>query len=95
MKVEYSRRAIADLHKMADDSSAYGRAAAEGLETRLRQVIAHVAEHPLAAPAVENRPGVHVLPLVRYPYRVFYRVLRDRVLILHIRHTSRRLWKGR
>jgi plasmid stabilization system protein ParE len=95
MRVEYSGRAIADLHKMAEDSRAYGKLAAQGLDERLRQVIAHLAEHPQAAPKVENRPGVHVLPLIRYPYKVFYRVFEDRVLILHIRHTSRRPWKGR
>jgi toxin ParE1/3/4 len=95
MRVEYSRRAVSDIRKMAEDSLSYSEAAAEGLEKRLRQAIEHLAEHPQAAPKVENRPGVHVFPLIRYPYKIFYRVVRDKVLILHIRHTSRRPWKGR
>ncbi len=95
MRVEYSRRAVADILRIAEESRNYGEVAAEGLERRLRETIARLAGHPRAAPEVEKRPGVHVLPLIRYPFRVFYRVFPDRVLILHIRHTSRRPWKGR
>ena len=40
-----------------------------------------------------KRPGVHVAALVRYPYKIFYRILDDRVKILHIRHTSRPVWE--
>jgi plasmid stabilization system protein ParE len=32
--------------------------------------------------------------VVRYPYKIFYRVRHDIVEILHIRHTSRRAWTG-
>jgi plasmid stabilization system protein ParE len=35
---------------------------------------------------------VHMAPLIRYPYKVFYRALGDRIRILHIRHTARRPW---
>jgi toxin ParE1/3/4 len=30
------------------------------------------------------------LPVVRYPYVIFYRIDASEILILHIRHTSRR-----
>lgn len=92
MRVEYSHRAISDLIKMSADSRAYGEAVMVAMENRLRRVIAHISEHPEAAPRVEERPGVHVMPLVRYPYKVFYRIFEDRIRILHIRHTSRRPW---
>jgi toxin ParE1/3/4 len=92
MKVEYSNRAAADLRKASADSLAFGDAVAIALETRIRKIIAGVAEHPEAAQRVIERPGVRVVPLVRYPYKIFYRVLEDRVRILHIRHTSRRPW---
>jgi plasmid stabilization system protein ParE len=35
---------------------------------------------------------MRVLPLVRYPFKVFYRIAGDTVRILHIRHTARRPW---
>ena len=39
---------------------------------------------------VEGRPGVRVVPLIRFPYRVFYRVSPEAVEILHFRHARRR-----
>jgi plasmid stabilization system protein ParE len=93
MKVEYSNRATADLRKISTDSRVYGESVAAALEARIRQVVAHIAEHPEAGPRVEARPGVRAFPLIRYPYRIFYRILPDRIRILDIRHTSRRPWR--
>jgi toxin ParE1/3/4 len=92
MKVEFSKRAAADLRKVSADSRVFGEAVAAAVEIRIRQVIAHIAARPQAAARVIERPGMHVNPLIRYPYKIFYRVLEDRVRILHIRHTSRRPW---
>jgi len=40
---------------------------------------------------VEQRSSVRVVPLVRYPYRIFYRVGGDGdvVEILHVHHAAR------
>jgi toxin ParE1/3/4 len=96
MKVEYSNRAVADLRKISADSRrAFGDRVAEALEARIRAVVEHISRQPWIAPEVEQRPGLHVAPLVRYPFKIFYRVFEDRVRIQHIRHTSRRLWAGR
>jgi toxin ParE1/3/4 len=96
MKVEYSNRAVADLRKISTDSRrAFGDQVAEALEARIRAVVEHISRQPWIAPEVEQRPGLHVAPLVRYPFKIFYRVFEDRVRIQHIRHTSRRPWTGR
>jgi plasmid stabilization system protein ParE len=94
MKVEYSKRATADLHKVSADSRAFGEMVAAAVEVRIREVIAQTREHPEGRPPVIGRPGVHVAALVRYPYKIFYRVLEDRVRVLHIRHTSRQVWEA-
>jgi toxin ParE1/3/4 len=95
MKVEYSRRAVADLHKISADSRrAYGSQVAAALELRIRAVIDRITRDPLSAPEVEQRPGMHVVPLVRYPFKIFYRALDDAIRIVHIRHTARRPWSG-
>jgi len=94
MKVEYSRRAVADLRQISADSRrTFGDRVAEALEARIRAVIDRISREPLSAPAVEQREGLRVVPLIRYPFKVFYRVLDDRVRILHIRHTARRPWQ--
>ena len=92
MKVEFSERAAADLRKVSADSQVFGAAVAAAVELRIRQIIAHIAARPYAAARVIERPGMHVIPLIRYPYKIFSRVFEDRVRILHIRHTSRRPW---
>jgi toxin ParE1/3/4 len=95
MKVEYSNRAVADLRKISADSRrAFGDRVAAALEARIRAVVEHISREPRIAPEVEQRPGLHVAPLVRYPFKIFYRIFEDRVRIQHIRHTSRRPWTG-
>ena len=93
MKVEYAKRAIADLHKASADSRAFGEMVALAVEVRIREIITHIREHPEGRQPVIERPGVHVVALVRYPYNIFYRIFDDRVRILHIRHTSRQVWE--
>jgi plasmid stabilization system protein ParE len=93
MKIEYSKRAVADLRKFAADSyEMFGDLVVESLEMRIRAVVERIARDPLSAPEVGQRPGLHVVPLIRYPFKVFYRVLDGSVRILHIRHTARRPW---
>jgi toxin ParE1/3/4 len=93
MKIEYSRRAVSDLRALAADSHReFGEKAARAIEARIRAVIERIRREPLSAQAVTERPGVHVVPLVRYPYKIFYRVTAESVRIVHIRHTSRRPW---
>jgi plasmid stabilization system protein ParE len=93
MKVEFSKRAAADIQKVGTDSRRlFGDDVAAMLEARFRKIFEQIGELPDTAPNVEGRAGVHVLPLIRYPYKVFYRVFPDKVRILHIRHTSRRPW---
>jgi toxin ParE1/3/4 len=93
MKIEFSKRAVADLHKIAAESRGmFGDLVAEALEARIRAVIDRIAQDPLGAPKVGQRPGLHVVPLIRYPFKVFYRVFDGGVRIVHIRHTARRPW---
>ena len=68
MKIEYGRQAITDLRKIAADRRAFGERVAPELEQRIRTVIANIAQHPKAATPVLERPGMRVVPLVRYPY---------------------------
>ena len=94
MKVEYSNRAVADLRKVSADSRAFGEMVAAAVEARIHEIVVQISEYPESARHVVERPGVRVAPLIRYPYNIFYRILEDRVRILHIRHTSRRPWEG-
>lgn len=93
MKVEFTNRAVRDLREISAYSSReFGERVAAAVERRLREVVTQIAQAPESAPRVEQRPGMRVMPLARYPFRVFYRMTGETVRIVHIRHTSRRLW---
>ena len=93
MKVEYSKRALSDLKEIAaycatlDDPSVGERIAA-----RIEAVVNRIAQLPQSGRPVVQRPGVRVVPLLRYRYVIFYAVRGKTVRILHVRHTSRRPW---
>jgi len=93
MKVEFTNRAVGDLRKISTQSrKEFGASVATALELRIRNIVKQIGKAPESAPRVEQRPGMRVLPLVRYPFKVFYRIVGDTVRILHIRHTARRPW---
>jgi toxin ParE1/3/4 len=91
MRLVYSRRALADLRAIAAYYVANASpAAAESIGQRLSDVIERISRVPEAAPRVSQRSQVRAVIVVRYPFRIFYRVRGDTIDILHIRYTSRR-----
>jgi plasmid stabilization system protein ParE len=95
MKVEYANRALSDLRKISADSRrAFGENVAAALAARIRATVEQISREPMGAPELEQRSEAHVVVLVRYPYKIFYRVFEDRVRIQHVRHTARRSWEG-
>jgi toxin ParE1/3/4 len=91
MKLVYSRRALADLDQIKTYYAANASPTiAEAIGRRLENVVERIRRVPEAAPRVSQRSQVRAVAVVRYPFRIFYRVRTDAVDILHIRHTSRR-----
>ena len=94
MKVEFTKRAVNDLREIAAYShQQFGQRVTAALEQRIRDITIQIGNAPDSSPRVEQRPGMRVLPLLRYPFKIFYRVIGDTVRIVHIRHTSRRPWR--
>ncbi|GKQ51776.1 type II toxin-antitoxin system RelE/ParE family toxin [Bradyrhizobium sp. Ce-3] len=90
MKVAFSRQALSDLDEIANYYSTHASPAiAAAVERRFRDVIDRVCHAPEAAPRVSQRSTVRVVTVLRYPFRIFYRVRGDTIDILHIRHASR------
>ena len=92
MKVVYTDEALNDLAAIADWLTAHYPTIAPLVERRIRSVVAHIAQWPESARRASNRPGVRVVPLGRYPYKIFYRATDDTVEILHIHHAARQPW---
>ena len=74
MRVVYTTEALADLDGIFDYIANHYPAIFETFQNRLHAVIARIARWPESAQEVADRPGIRVAPLIRYPYKVFYRV---------------------
>ena len=94
MKIVWTREALADLAAISTYSTYYATNAspviAEAVGRRFLDIIERVRSAPFSAPRIAQRSQVRVATVVRYPFRIFYRVRGDVIHILHIRHTSRR-----
>ena len=66
-----------------------GTAAAERVRKHLRERIYRLHDTPLIG-VVTSEPSIRILPPTRYPYRIYYTVAAEAVVILHIRHSARR-----
>jgi len=89
MKVVWTESALADLDEILAYTAEHYALLIGPLEHRIRATVMRIAAWPLSARTVEGRPGVRVVPLIRYPYRIFYRLAGETVELLHIHHAAR------
>lgn len=90
MKVRYSTVALAELDAILSDLAVKSPVAAERLESRLSQIGKRIGQFPYGFQEVAERPGVRRVPLVRYPYLIFYKVLGDEAIVVRVVHGARK-----
>ncbi len=91
MKVRFSRRALAQLQEIHNYIAPFNPRAAGRAVARIEELCEKLSDFPGMGHATDQ-PGVRVLPVVRYPYLIFYTVLAEaeEVRILRVRHGRRR-----
>jgi plasmid stabilization system protein ParE len=89
MKLVYTDEALRDLDEILTFIASRYPTVSAAFERRLAVVLRRVGSWPESAQEIEQRPSVRVVPLIRYPYKVFYRVADEAVEILHIHHAAR------
>ena len=92
MKVLYTPAALRDLAEIAEWLAVHYPTIAPVVERRIRTVVGQIGRWPESARRSAKRPVVRVVPVGRYPYKIFYRVRADTVEILHIHHSAREPW---
>ena len=90
MRVRYTPRAFADREAIFDYIERRNPRAAREVKAFIGKRISELGDTVLRHRAIP-RLGVHALWLGRYPY---YRIGRDEIAIVHIRHAARRPWAG-
>ena len=89
MNIVFTAGALSDLAEVIVYTKENHPSVAVHVEERISLVIDRIRTWPQSGRAVEGRPGVRVVLVVRYPFKIFYRVANEQVEILHIHHTSR------
>jgi toxin ParE1/3/4 len=89
MNVVYAPRALRDLESIASYLVERNPAGAINVLGAIKSSVDTLSFFPQIGRLVDNA-GHRRVPVLRYPYLIFYRVAGDELLILHIRHTSRR-----
>ncbi len=93
MRIRYTPRARGDLEAIYNYLEERSSAVARATITRIERRIIRLGDFPFMAPATEL-PDIYELTLVRYPYKIYYRVDGNEIWIVHIRHTARQPWGG-
>jgi toxin ParE1/3/4 len=90
MKVVYTDEALQDLDKVLTYIGLNYPTSSAAFQKRLRTAVVRIGAWPQSAEEIADRPGIRVVPLITFPYKVFYRITNEAVEILHIRHAARR-----
>jgi toxin ParE1/3/4 len=95
MTIRYSPRATRDIELIREYLGKRSPKGAIHVLTAIYAAVEFIRRHPEAAQATRIR-GVRAKIVQRYRFKIFYRVdVTDSVIeIIHVRHTSRRLWSG-
>jgi len=92
MKVRYTPQAFADRERIFEYVKQHSLGGARNVVVAICDAARVLGEQPYSG-YTTNDIDVRVKFVVRYPYKVFYRVRDDVVEIAHIRHTSQRPWR--
>jgi plasmid stabilization system protein ParE len=91
MRVRYTPRARGDIEGIWRYIEERSPSGAGNVLKAIYAGVQFIAEYPEASERTDD-PSVRVKVVRRYRYRIFYRIIDDRIEILHVRHTSRRPW---
>lgn len=88
MRVRYTPRARTDLKEIDAYLRQRSPQGARNVRLRVRDVVCDLGDMPGTGRETDF-PGVRVTPLVRFPYKIYYRIVGNEVHILHVRHGAR------
>jgi toxin ParE1/3/4 len=93
MKVRYTARAFAERERIFSYLDERSPQAARRIIGRIIQRIRALEHNPYSGRRTD-RGELYTFWVAATTYRVYYRVDGEEVIIIHIRHTSQRPWRG-
>lgn len=89
MLVRFTHRAARQLDSILADLNEVSPGAAKAFRQRVEEVCERIGQFPTGYQEVGKRKGVRRVPMVRFPYLIFYAISDDAVVVLRIRHGAR------
>ena len=89
MKIRFTPRAFSDLDVIRTYISQFNPAAAGRVVTLIETIAKRLGDFPESGQRTDEL-DTRIAFSPRYPYRIYYRIVAEEVVILHIRHTARR-----
>lgn len=89
MIVQFSELALAELDVVLGEIRRNDSLAAARFAERIQRAVDRIGQFPKGAQKVKERSNVWRVPLVRYPYSIYYTVAKKGVMILRIIHGAR------
>ena len=89
MKLRWSETALAEIDGIFSYISENNRSAAAAVVERIEGLATLLAEFPFVGHLTDEAP-VRVLPVVRYPFLIFYTIddATDEIMVIHLRHAA-------
>jgi len=94
-EVIWTEPALSDLDAIADYIALENPAAAEKLVRRIFKHVGQLTDHPQSGSKPTELEGSRYRQIVEPPCRIFYRHEANRVYILHVMRSERRLQPGK
>jgi plasmid stabilization system protein ParE len=89
MRVVYAPRALRDLEGIAAYLAERSPRGASSVLAAIKSSIDTLSFFPEIGRLIDDAGHRH-MPVLRYPDAIFYPIAGDELLVLHVRHTSRR-----
>ena len=93
MRVRYTPRARSDLRQIIEYIAEFNPAGARNVKHAMDRTIQLIGQFPEAGRRFDEQ-NTRMLPVGRYPYLIFWTIEAGEARIVHIRHASRRPWRG-
>jgi toxin ParE1/3/4 len=94
VNLKVTPRAAQDLVAILEFLNERNPSVARHVSDAVERALGIIRKHPYAGRTMRRNRRLRVKVVSRYPYLIFYRIDPDVILVLHIRHGSRRKWKG-
>lgn len=93
MKLRYTRRALNDIERERAYLLARSPKGAQNVMDQLNRAIDYIARSNRGSVETDIK-NVRAKWVNRYHYKIFYEVGGGEIILVHVRHTSRRPWSA-